>query len=198
MDKQLYFSYLASPIGQLLFTAEGPFLTGLYMEGPKGLPSPPAGAIESDAMLADARQQLAEYFAGRRQTFDLALRMEGTPFQRRVWQELVRIPYGTTITYAQLAARIGQPTAARAVGLANGRNPIGIVVPCHRVIGADGTLVGYGGGLENKRFLLELERRVSAAQYEPSSICQAANGDDHSAASSVKRVPTMAAKSGRS
>jgi methylated-DNA-[protein]-cysteine S-methyltransferase len=168
------------------------------MEGPKGLPRPPAGAKESDEMLGGAREQLTEYFAGGRQTFDLALRMEGTPFQRRVWQELARIPYGTTITYGQLAARIGQPTAARAVGLANGRNPISIVVPCHRVIGADGTLIGYGGGLANKRFLLELERGVSAAQYEPKSIRQATNGRDHSAASTVKRVPSMAAKSGRS
>lgn len=197
MEKPVYYSYLASPIGRLLFTAEGPFLTGLYMEGPKGLPEPPAGASESDEMLADPREQLTEYFAGRRQTFELALRMEGTPFQRRVWQELARIPYGTTITYAQLAARIGQPTAARAVGLANGRNPISIVVPCHRVIGADGSLVGYGGGLANKRFLLDLERGVSAAQYEPDLMRQRVNVD-HSPGSTVKRLPSMAAKSGRS
>ena len=104
------------------------------------------------------RAQLAEYFAGQRQQFDVPFKRSGTPFQQRVWQELVRIPFGTTITYAQLAQRIGQPTAARAVGHANGRNPISIIVPCHRVIGADGKLTGYAGGIDNKQWLLAWER----------------------------------------
>jgi methylated-DNA-[protein]-cysteine S-methyltransferase len=102
---------------------------------------------------------LERWFAGELRTFDLALAPEGTPFQQRVWAELVRIPYGTTISYAELARRVGAPKAMRAVGRANGANPIPIVVPCHRVIGADGTLTGYAGGLERKRFLLALEAR---------------------------------------
>ena len=105
-----------------------------------------------------ARRQLQEYFEGTRRSFDLRLAPEGTAFQRRVWEELRRIPYGETISYRELAGRIGQPTAMRAVGLANGRNPIAVVVPCHRVIGADGSLTGYGGGLDRKRYLLGLER----------------------------------------
>ena len=101
--------------------------------------------------------QLEEYFAGSRRTFAVDFALRGTPFQRRVWEELCRIPYGETISYAELARRIGRPTAVRAVGLANGANPIAIVVPCHRVIGANGTLTGYGGGLPTKRYLLDLE-----------------------------------------
>jgi methylated-DNA-[protein]-cysteine S-methyltransferase len=103
------------------------------------------------------RRQLLEYFAGRRTEFDLRLSMAGTPFQESVWRALQEIPYGETISYGELARRIGRPADARAVGTANGRNPIAVVVPCHRVIGADGRLVGYGGGLERKRLLLDLE-----------------------------------------
>ena len=110
-----------------------------------------------------AKRQLAEYFEGIRRDFDLPLAADGTAFQRRVWDELRRIPYGATISYGELARRIGQPTASRAVGAANGRNPLAIVVPCHRVIGADGTLTGYGGGLPVKQALLALERRVAPA-----------------------------------
>ena len=102
--------------------------------------------------------QLAEYFAGSRQDFDLPLRPQGTAFQQTVWQALLDIPYGTTESYGELARRIGQPTASRAVGLANGRNPISIVIPCHRVVGANGSLTGYGGGIERKRTLLDLEQ----------------------------------------
>ncbi len=112
------------------------------------------------AALRDARRQLSEYFAGDRRVFDLPLAPDGTAFQRRVWQELRGIPYAETISYGELARRIGQPTASRAVGAANGRNPLAIVVPCHRVIGADGALTGYGGGLPVKEALLALERRV--------------------------------------
>ena len=104
------------------------------------------------------RRQLEEYFAGERDEFDLPVGAPGTPFQQRVWDELARIPYGQTISYAELASRIGRPTAVRAAGAANGANPVSIVIPCHRVIGSGGALTGYSGGLEAKRFLLELER----------------------------------------
>ena len=110
-----------------------------------------------------AKRQLAEYFDGTRRDFDLPLAPDGTAFQRRVWDELRRIAYGETISYGELARRIGRPTASRAVGAANGRNPLAIVVPCHRVIGADGTLTGYGGGLPVKQTLLALERRAAGA-----------------------------------
>ena len=119
------------------------------------------GARDPSAALGEARRQLTEYFAGARRAFDLPLAASGTPFQRRVWEALRRIPYGETISYGELARRIGKPTASRAVGAANGRNPIAIVVPCHRVIGADGTLIGYGGGLPVKEALLALERRAA-------------------------------------
>ncbi len=111
--------------------------------------------------LRQAKRQLAEYFDGSRRDFDLPLSPDGTAFQCRVWEELRRIPYGETISYGELARRIGRPTASRAVGAANGKNPLAIVVPCHRVIGADGTLTGYGGGLPIKETLLALERRVA-------------------------------------
>ena len=115
------------------------------------------GWRRDDAALVDAVTQLDEYFAGRRRTFDLALAPRGTPFQLKVWEALRAIPYGATISYGELAARIGNRNASRAVGLANGRNPIAIVVPCHRVISANGSLTGYGGGLDNKKTLLDLE-----------------------------------------
>ena len=112
--------------------------------------------------LDEAKRQLREYFEGERRDFELPLAPAGTPFQLRVWEELRRIPYGETISYGELARRIGRPTASRAVGAANGRNPLAIVVPCHRVIGADGTLTGYGGGLPVKETLLAHERRVAS------------------------------------
>lgn len=111
------------------------------------------------AALADAKRQLEQYFAGERREFDLPLTLEGTDFQRRVWAELRRIPFGETISYGELASRIGKPTASRAVGAANGRNRLPVVVPCHRVIGSDGRLTGFGGGLPAKQALLDLERR---------------------------------------
>ncbi len=115
------------------------------------------------AALRQARRQLREYFDGGRRGFDLPLAPAGTDFQRRVWQELGRIPYGETLSYGGLARRVGRPGASRAVGAANGRNPLAVVVPCHRVIGADGALTGYGGGLPVKQALLDLERRVADA-----------------------------------
>ena len=113
--------------------------------------------------LREVRAQLAAYFAGKLLTFDLPLAPHGTEFQRTVWEELLRIPYGDTISYADLARRIGKPSAMRAVGAANGANPIALIVPCHRVIGADGTLTGYGGGLPAKRWLLDHERHYAPA-----------------------------------
>ena len=149
-----------TPLGTLLLRGNADALTGIYMENHRHGPVGHGTDRRDDARFADARQQFSEYFAGQRTTFDLPLdRSTGTAFQRQVWQGLLDIPYGETITYGELARRIGQPAAVRAVGLANGRNPISIIVPCHRVIGAGGKLTGYGGGLENKRRLLELEAR---------------------------------------
>ena len=119
------------------------------------------------AALATAKRQIAEYFDGTRRDFDLPLAPDGTTFQLRVWEELSRISYAETISYGELARRIGKPTASRAVGAANGRNPLAIVVPCHRVIGADGTLTGYGGGLPVKKALLALERRIAGKALSP-------------------------------
>ena len=152
-----------SPLGPLTLVASGGALAGLYMNGrgPASADAPGAGEGTDAAVLDEAARQLSEYFRGQRQAFDLPLTLEGTAFQRRVWQALLGIGYGQTVSYGQLADQIGRPTAARAVGLANGRNPVSIIVPCHRVVGSDGSLTGYGGGLGNKRRLLELERRVS-------------------------------------
>jgi methylated-DNA-[protein]-cysteine S-methyltransferase len=147
-----------SPIGPLLITASGGALTRLYMAP---FDVDPAWRHDPDA-LAEPARQLAEYFAGERQVFELELQPAGTAFQRAVWDLLLEIPYGETTTYGALAATLGDPRKVRAVGLANGRNPISIVVPCHRVIGADGSLVGYGGGLERKRTLLAHEAEVVA------------------------------------
>jgi methylated-DNA-[protein]-cysteine S-methyltransferase len=147
-----------SPIGELLLTAEDGALTRLYMS-PFQLD--PAWEHDPEA-LAEPARQLAQYFAGERTEFELELRPAGTAFQRAVWDLLLGIPYGETTTYGALATALGDPRKVRAVGLANGRNPLSIVVPCHRVIGADGTLVGYGGGLERKRALLALEAEVAA------------------------------------
>jgi methylated-DNA-[protein]-cysteine S-methyltransferase len=150
------YTTMASPVGELLLTAEDGRLTGLYM--PAGEHCPPPGAGREDGAFATTRRQLEEYFAGERHSFDLPLAPAGTPFQQRVWEELRRIGYGDTISYGELASRIGRPSAARAAGAANGANPVSIVIPCHRVIGSTGMLTGYGGGLEAKRFLLQLER----------------------------------------
>jgi methylated-DNA-[protein]-cysteine S-methyltransferase len=146
---------------------DGEFVTGLYMPEHKGWRGPGATSRADDAPFTAVREQLTEYFARERQQFDVPLKLAGTPFQQRVWQELVRIPFGTTITYAELAERVGKPTASRAVGNANGHNPISILVPCHRVIGADGKLTGYAGGVERKQWLLEWERGSVARLPDP-------------------------------
>jgi methylated-DNA-[protein]-cysteine S-methyltransferase len=154
-----------SPVGPLTLVASDGALVGLYMDEQRHRPEP-ATLGERDAgqhgnLLADASGQLEEYFDGERRTFDLRLALAGTAFQGRVWAALRDIPYGQTISYGELADQIGQPSASRAVGLANGKNPVGIIVPCHRVVGADGSLTGYGGGIERKQYLLAHERRIS-------------------------------------
>jgi len=149
------YSTLTTPIGELLLTADDDgALTAVHLPNRHGDTD---GWERDDALLEPARRQLTEYFAGERTAFDLPLRPSGAPFQLRVWEALQRIPYGETASYGEIARELGHPTASRAVGAANGRNPIAIVVPCHRVIGADGSLTGYGGGLECKRALLDLE-----------------------------------------
>ena len=158
-------SVMDSPIGPLTLVVQDGALTRLAMQAQRHRPAPEMfgpQAHDDHPLLDDAIGQLTEYFEGRRTRFDLPLRLQGTPFQSRVWAALREIPYGTTISYGQLAARIGSPRASRAVGLANGRNPIAVIVPCHRIVAADGTLGGYGGGAERKRHLLALEGRVTA------------------------------------
>jgi methylated-DNA-[protein]-cysteine S-methyltransferase len=158
MTEAGYYCEFESPLGTITLEGDGTFLTGLFMPQHKWWSGPAAARRRDDAPFAAVREQLAEYFAGVRREFDVPLKLHGTPFQRRVWQELVRIPFGTTISYAELARRVGNPAACRAVGAANGRNPISILVPCHRVIGTGGKLTGYGGGLDNKERLLAWER----------------------------------------
>lgn len=148
---------LPAPVGDLVLTGTDRTLTGCYFTGTDHAFDPTAGLERDDAALADAAAQLGEYFAGERTEFHLDLAPSGTEFQLRVWRQLRAIPYGTTWSYKQLAEAVGAVNGFRAVGLANGRNPISIIVPCHRVVGADGSLTGYGGGIERKRFLLELE-----------------------------------------
>ncbi len=154
------FTIMPTPVGDLLLTADDDGLTGVWFDEHRRGPEVPAGAPRADGLLADAVAQFADYFAGRRRRFDLPLAPRGTPFQLRVWALLREIPYGETTSYGALARRLADARATRAVGLANGRNPLSIVVPCHRVVGADGSLIGYGGGLDRKRRLLDLEAGV--------------------------------------
>jgi len=159
------FARFASPVGELVLTASDTGLTGIYFPTSRHGPPPVERAdwVEDDgrqpatAILARARRQLEEYFAGTRTTFDVPLAPTGTPFEQRVWEALRAIPYGTTTSYGVLARQLGDPRATRAVGAANGRNPIPIIVPCHRVVGARGELTGFGGGIDRKRWLLEHE-----------------------------------------
>jgi len=157
-----------SPIGPLRVTASDAGLTGVYMEqhrhGPVGID---ASWRRDDAWFAETRRQLDAYFEGRLHEFDLPLAPVGTPFQLTVWQALRTIPYGHVRSYAMIATQIGRPTASRAVGMANGRNPLSIIVPCHRVIGSSGALTGYGGGLDRKRALLDLEAANVGASPAP-------------------------------
>jgi methylated-DNA-[protein]-cysteine S-methyltransferase len=152
-----------SPVGPLLLASNGDALCLIEFANPRHPAARGGDWHESDdAVLRTARRQLGEYFDGARREFDLPLAPRGTSFQQQVWQSLRGIPYGETISYASLATRIGRQSAIRAVGAANGRNPLPIVVPCHRVIGADGSLTGFGGGLPTKQFLLQLEGALRA------------------------------------
>ena len=159
------YARLATPLGTLLATAAGGALTGLYYEGGRHAPAIGADWVEdaNAAPFGECRRQLGEYLEGARKSFDLPLAPEGSEFQRRVWIEIARIPYGETVTYAELAARAGAPGSARAAGAATGRNPLSIVVPCHRVVGSDGSLTGYAGGVPRKKRLLDIEDARAAA-----------------------------------
>jgi methylated-DNA-[protein]-cysteine S-methyltransferase len=154
------YAVIDSPVGPLtLVSSPDGELTGLYMDQQRHRPAQGLFGDRDDSLLPQVAVQLEEYFAGRRTRFDLPLKLIGTAFQQEVWTALLDIPYGRTTTYGELAERLGKPRAARAVGLANGRNPIGIVVPCHRVVGSTGSLTGYGGGLDRKQHLLSHERQ---------------------------------------
>ena len=152
------FTRFPSPLGELVLTASETALTGIYFPTSRHVPSlddverGPGGEV-----LARTRDQLSEYFARTRTTFDLPLQPSGTPFELRVWEELREIPFGATLSYSEIARRLGDVRSTRAVGAANGKNPIPIIVPCHRVVGANGELTGFGGGLDRKRWLLEHE-----------------------------------------
>ena len=169
MDATICYTQLQSPVGSLLIYGDGETVAGLLFPNHRlfssqsGHPRPDPLWQKADDAFRVAREQLCEYFEGQRQQFDIPLKLQGTNFQQQVWQELVKIPYGTTISYAELARRVGQPTASRAVGSANARNPVSLIVPCHRVIGADGRLTGYAGGTETKQWLLDWERQTSGA-----------------------------------
>lgn len=165
-----HYARVDSPIGELLLRGDGHALCGLHMVGrAPDAPGPAHRHAEPDVSdltrdpdaFAAAREQLDAYFAGERTAFDLPLAPHGTPFQLAVWHALCDIPYGETASYGEIAAAVGRPSASRAVGAANGRNPVAVIVPCHRVIGAGGALVGFGGGLDRKRTLLALESSVA-------------------------------------
>ena len=151
------YGYAPTPLGPVLIVTAAGALVGLHFANHARTPSIRDQKAGSDEPMVMVRDQLREYFEGNRPRFELPVRLVGTPFQVTVWSALLDIPYGQTSTYSTIAARIGRPRAARAVGAANGQNPISIVVPCHRLIGADGSLTGYGWGLERKQRLLELE-----------------------------------------
>jgi len=160
-----------SPVGPVTLVGTEDGLTGLYMEEHRHRPPLQDGAVRDPAGFAAVLDELEAYFAGELRAFDAPLAVTaGTPFQRRVWDALAAIPYGTTTSYGALAVGLGVPGGARAVGLANGRNPVSIVVPCHRVVGAAGSLTGYGGGVERKRFLLDHERRVLGVTAGPEPL----------------------------
>lgn len=158
----IYFNVYESPIQTLRLVSNGRSLIGLYMMSEKHLLTSQRDWVEDEcvAPFPETRQQLTAYFTGTLTEFDLPVQMQGTIFQQRVWEALKNISYGTTMSYGELAQQIGQPKASRAVGLANGRNPMSIVVPCHRVIGTNGKLTGYGGGIERKQWLLKHERFI--------------------------------------
>ncbi|HYK88197.1 MAG TPA: methylated-DNA--[protein]-cysteine S-methyltransferase [Acidobacteriota bacterium] len=154
----MYYTYEQSPVGRLLLAGSSDALKWIHFETPQGPSTPKSEWQYSDHHLTEVTRQRDAYFEGKLRTFDLPLEPDGTAFQKSVWQELLKIPYGETVSYAEIARRLSHPSATRAVGAANGRNPLPIVVPCHRVIGSSGKLTGYGGGIAIKEFLLSLER----------------------------------------
>ncbi len=158
--EKIYYTCTDTPVGRMLLAGDGDALTRIGFQGGSGREEPKPGWYASDRPFVEAVRQLDAYFRGDLRAFDLPLAPAGTAFQKTVWLELLGIPYAGTASYGEIARRIGRPAAVRAVGAANGRNPLPIVVPCHRVIGSDGSLTGYGGGLAVKEFLLDLERRV--------------------------------------
>jgi len=157
--KSIYYTSYESPVGPLLLAGDSDALRLVSFESSKHAAPPQADWKQDKAPFAEVIRQLQAYFCGELRKFDVPLALEGTEFQLNVWNALRGIPYGETISYLQLAERIGKPKAVRAVGLANGSNPIPIIVPCHRVIGSDGSLTGFGGGLSTKKMLLELESK---------------------------------------
>ncbi len=157
MAAVMEYAWIESPVGRLLIAADATGLRRILFERGRSVVGPEPGWRENPAALSEPIRQMNAYFLGSLREFSLPLAPEGTPFQRRVWRELLMVPYGSTVSYGELARRIGDPKASRAVGLANGANPIAIVIPCHRVIGSNGKLTGYGGGLETKEWLLALE-----------------------------------------
>lgn len=159
----VYHTFFESPMGRLVLTSDGTHLIGLDTGGHGGvLPVPRARSVQNDDAepFALAKMELKEYFAGRLKYFSVPVRLIGTQFQQGVWAELCKIPFGETISYGEQARRIGNANASRAVGLANGKNPVGIIVPCHRVIGSSGKLTGYAGGLDRKEYLLSMEKKA--------------------------------------
>ena len=159
------YEIVESPFGTLLLVSDGQALIRLeFIDLEDGLEPEAGWKLQSDTVLQATRKQLGEWCAGERQKFDLPLALQGTDFQQKVWQQLRQIPFGETSTYGELAAVLGKPKAARAVGAANGKNPIPLIIPCHRVNGSDGSLTGYAWGLERKKQLLEFERRTETAR----------------------------------
>ena len=161
MNTIVHFDFVATPLGRLRLTAVRAGLTGIAFDGDRYAPPHNPAWLRDPALpvLRRAAIELAEYFAGARREFDLPLAPKGTPFQRRVWEVIATVPAGATISYAELARRAGHAGSARAVGAATGRNPLAIVIPCHRIVGSDGSLTGYAGGLDRKRALLALEQK---------------------------------------
>ena len=157
-----YYTQMDSPVGPLLLTGDGDMITRLEMDGQKKVSDAQANWVRDDGQFAEARRQLEAYFAGELLQFKLPLRPAGTAFQRRVWDALLDVPFGKTASYGDIARAIDAPKACRAVGLANGQNPIAIIIPCHRIIGANGKLTGYGGGLPRKQWLLSHEASSSS------------------------------------
>ncbi len=149
---------VASPLGTLLLLSDGKALTGLHMEGARFMPPSTEEWVPDPEPFTEPVRQLAAFWGGELEGFELPLRPRGTPFQLRIWERLREIPFGETITYGELARRVGTPQGARAAGGATGRNPIAVIIPCHRVVGSDGSLTGFGGGMERKKWLLAMER----------------------------------------